>query len=80
MVALAKYGVRVQVNVTGLIKTDILDTADPELLEQLIELTPVKRIGSVDDITPIAMFMLSDHSDFMTGQTIVASGGRVTIP
>ena len=79
-VALAEDGVRVNAIAPGLIKTDILDTADPELLEQLIELTPVKRIGSVDDITPIAMFMLSDHSDFMTGQTIVASGGRVTIP
>ena len=77
--ALAEEGVRVNAIAPGLIKTDILDTADPALLEQLIELTPVKRIGSVDDITPIAMFMLSDHCDFMTGQTVVASGGRVTI-
>lgn len=79
-VALAEDGVRVNAIAPGLIKTDILDTADPEFLEQLIDMTPVKRIGAVEDITPLAMFMLSDHCDFMTGQTVVASGGRVTIP
>jgi NAD(P)-dependent dehydrogenase (short-subunit alcohol dehydrogenase family) len=46
----------------------------------LIDATPIPRIGSVDDIAELVFFLLSDKSSFITGQTIVASGGRVTLP
>ena len=46
----------------------------------LIEATPMKRIGQPDEIAEMVLFLLSDRSSFTTGQTMVASGGRVTLP
>ena len=36
---------------------------------------PLGRIGQVDDIAPIAVFLASDDSGWLTGETIIASGG-----
>ena len=42
--------------------------------------TPVRRIGTPDDIAELTHFMLSDAADFITGRIRVASGGLVTLP
>ena len=46
----------------------------------MIEATPIQRIGRPDDIAPLVLFLLTGKSSFMTGQTLVASGGRVLLP
>ena len=46
----------------------------------MIAATPLRRIGRPDDISEVVRFLLSEDSRFMTGQTIVASGGRVMLP
>lgn len=38
--------------------------------------TPLKRLGTPEDITGAALFLSSSESDFMTGQTVVVDGGR----
>ena len=78
--ALAPHNIRVNTVAPGLIDTEILDHVDQQDLQDLIDATPIRRIGTVDDIAELVMFLLSDKSSFMTGQTIVASGGRVTLP
>jgi 3-oxoacyl-[acyl-carrier protein] reductase len=78
--ALAPHNIRVNTVAPGLIDTEILDHVDQQDLQDLIDATPIPRIGTVDDIAELVMFLLSDKSSFMTGQTIVASGGRVTLP
>ena len=40
----------------------------------------VRRIGRPEDIAELALFLLSERSSFITGQTFVADGGRVTLP
>jgi 3-oxoacyl-[acyl-carrier protein] reductase len=37
--------------------------------------TPLGRIGQPDDIAPIAVFLASADSGWMTGETVLASGG-----
>ena len=39
--------------------------------------TPMKRFGKVEELTGAAVFLASDAASFVTGQTIVACGGRV---
>ena len=78
--ALAPHNIRVNTVAPGLIDTEILNHVDQQDLQDLIDATPIRRIGTVDDIAELVMFLLSDKSSFMTGQTIVASGGRVTLP
>ena len=78
--AVAADGVRVNAVAPGLIKTDILTDVDQSVLDGLVEATPMKRIGQPEDIAGVVVFLLGAGSNFMTGQTLVASGGRVTLP
>ncbi|HXW71869.1 MAG TPA: glucose 1-dehydrogenase [Methylocella sp.] len=43
--------------------------------KEAIALTPLRRVGQPDDIAPVAVFLASDESRWMTGETLVASGG-----
>ena len=78
--ALAEHGIRVNAIAPGLIETEIIDGVDPATRERLVNATPLGRIGTPDDVADLARFLLSDESRFMTGQTLVVSGGRVMLP
>ena len=43
----------------------------------LAEKTPLGRLGRVRDITPLAVFLASDESAWITGEVIRASGGLI---
>ncbi len=46
-----------------------------DLEKQMIAVTPLGRFGQPDDIAPIAVFLASADSGWMTGETVAASGG-----
>jgi NAD(P)-dependent dehydrogenase (short-subunit alcohol dehydrogenase family) len=72
--------VRINCIAPGLIKTDFARALweDPQALEQRNTQTPLRRIGTPDEIGPVAAFLASSAAGFMTGQTVVVDGG-VTI-
>jgi NAD(P)-dependent dehydrogenase (short-subunit alcohol dehydrogenase family) len=72
--------VRINCIAPGLVKTDFARALweDPQALEQRNSQTPLRRIGMPDEIGPVAAFLASSASSFMTGQTVVVDGG-VTI-
>ena len=72
--------VRVNCIAPGLIDTDLGDELGDELKQKLVEATPLKRIGKPEDIADAVLYLLSDRASFTTGQVVVASGGRVTVP
>ena len=78
--AVAPFNIRVNAVAPGLIDTEILDDVDAAQRQALIDATPMGRIGQPDDIGELVLFLLSERSRFMTGQTLVASGGRVLLP
>ena len=78
--AFAPHNVRVNSLAPGLIETEILADVDPKLRQKLIDDTPMGRIGEPEEMAKVVAFLLSDESSFMTGQTVVASGGRVLLP
>jgi len=78
--ALAPDNIRVNAVAPGLIETEILDGVQPATLERLIEATPMKRIGTPEEVAALVFFLLSDESAFITGQTLVTDGGRVMRP
>lgn len=80
-VALAPYNVRVNAIGPGSVETEmfrsILDTASAR--EKVLSRTPAGRIGQVEDIAGVAMFLASDDSAYVTGQTIYVDGGRLVL-
>jgi len=78
--ALAGHNIRINAIAPGLIETEILDGVEQSTIDSIVEATPVGRIGTPEDVADLARFLLSDESRFMTGQTLVVSGGRVMLP
>lgn len=78
--AWAKHNVRVNCICPGLVETEMAHVLSPEVIEQIMKQTPMGRIGQPEEIASVIRFLVSDESSFMTGQTIVASGGRVMLP
>lgn len=61
----------------GVIESDMTQPmlADEKLKQSFIEKTPVGRVGVPADIAHCAVYLASDESDFVVGQTIVVDGG-----
>ena len=64
----------------GLIKTDFSRALweDPSFYRQSVLEAPLQRIGEPDDIAAAAVFLAGSGGSFMTGQTLVIDGGRLT--
>ncbi len=78
--AWAKHNVRVNCVSPGLTETEMAHTLSTEVHESIIANTPIGRIGQPEEIAAVVRFLVSEESSFMTGQTVVASGGRVMLP
>ncbi|MDP7277674.1 MAG: SDR family oxidoreductase [Planctomycetaceae bacterium] len=72
--------VRVNCVAPGLTETEMAHVLTDEVMQQLIDATPLGRIGQPEELAEVICFLLSDRSSFMTGQTVVASGGRILLP
>jgi 3-oxoacyl-[acyl-carrier protein] reductase len=72
--------VRINAIAPGLIETDMAAAHGPERQAAFAEATPMKRLGKPEEIAELALFLLSDRASYTTGQTFIASGGRVTLP
>lgn len=72
--------VRINCVCPGLTETEMAHTLSPEVHAHILENTPLRRIGQPAEIANLARFLLSEESSYMTGQTVVASGGRVMLP
>lgn len=71
--------VRVNCVAPGLTETEMAHVLPEETIRQVVNETPLGRIGQPEEIANVIRFLLSDESSFMTGQTVVASGGRAMI-
>jgi 3-oxoacyl-[acyl-carrier protein] reductase len=55
--------------------TDSAGLTESDFVQSLVAQTPLGRIGQVGDIAPIAVFLASDESAWLTGEVILATGG-----
>jgi NAD(P)-dependent dehydrogenase (short-subunit alcohol dehydrogenase family) len=49
--------------------------SDPEIRRQLLERVPLGRIGSIEDVAGAVLFLASEVSNYITGQTLFVDGG-----
>jgi len=73
-----KHGIRANALVLGNIKTPATyDHLDADTRQAAAEATPLKRWGMPEEVGKAALFLASDMSSFVTGQTLVVDGGTV---
>jgi len=59
----------------GFIATEMTDELDEKIKEQMIQNTSLKRLGTTEEIANVALFLASDLSSYITGETLNTSGG-----
>jgi len=74
--ALGPHNVRANCIAPGLVDTDMMRELPKDLVTTAVEVTPLRRVGQPEEIAELIAFLLSERSSFMTGQTVIASGGR----
>ncbi len=77
-IRMASEGVRVNGIGPGSIATEMfLKVADdPQKMREVMSRTPMQRPGEPDEVAKLAVFLASDYSSYITGETIYIDGGR----
>lgn len=78
-IGLAKHGIRVNAIGPGTILTELNRTnllSNAETRRSILSRTPLMRLGEGDDVAGVALFLASDDSGYVSGQTVYADGGR----
>jgi len=80
-IALAPAGIRVNAIGPGSVQTDMFDAlmAKPGSMERVLSRTPARRVGTVEEIAGVAMFLATEDSAYVYGQTIYVDGGRLIL-
>lgn len=70
-------GVRVNAIFPGIIETPMTQalSTSQDLLKQLIQVTPLQRLGLPEDIANAVLFLASDEASYITGAELVIDGG-----
>jgi NAD(P)-dependent dehydrogenase (short-subunit alcohol dehydrogenase family) len=72
--------VRVNGVAPGLVRTHLAKAMWEEHEEAIAQHTPLRRIGEPDDIAKAVVYLVSDASSWLTGQTLVVDGGSTIRP
>lgn len=72
---LASKKINVNAIAPGTIDTDIIADYTAEMRQQRVKEIPLKRFGTPDDIANTCLFLASNLSDYITGETINVNGG-----
>jgi 3-oxoacyl-[acyl-carrier protein] reductase len=71
----ATRGIRVNAVAPGFIETDMTDVLKDETRNDLIRQIPLGTLGKAEDISKAVLFLASDDSNYITGQTLSVNGG-----
>jgi 3-oxoacyl-[acyl-carrier protein] reductase len=76
---LGPQGIRINVLAPGVIETEAMEAMPPERAEAMratyAAKTALGRLGTVDEVAAVVLFLLSDLSSYITGATIDVDGG-----
>ena len=68
-------GIRVNAIAPGFLETEMSDSLSPQQRSQITRRTPLGRLGTPEDVTPVVAFLLSQESRYITGQVLTVDGG-----
>ncbi len=72
---LGSRNIRTNVIAPGFIRTEMTDILPEETTKSWTQLIPLKRMGETQDVANVALFLASDLSAYVNGQTIAVCGG-----
>ena len=78
-VELGRYNIRVNAIAPGLVQTSLVEPflSTPEIIKERSQYYPLGRIGQPYDVANAALYMASDVSSYVSGATLLVSGGAV---
>tara|TARA_B100001996_G_scaffold121039_1_gene91514 strand:- start:1267 stop:2004 length:738 start_codon:yes stop_codon:yes gene_type:complete len=71
----AKKNININCISPGFIKTAMTDKIDDKFKDQIISKIPSARLGEADDIANAVLFLSSDQSSYINGETLHVNGG-----
>jgi len=70
-----KYNLNINAVAPSLIDTDMIKQIPKDRLSNLVKNIPLKRLGTSQEVASLVLFLASNASDYITGQTINIDGG-----
>ncbi len=74
---IASRGVNVNAIAPGFIQTEMTAKLAEDVKAKMLEAIPMAKLGTPADVANACLFLASNESDYITGQTIVVDGGMV---
>ena len=71
----APFNIRVNAIAPGFIETDMVSGLTEKYLKQALEQIPLKRMGKVEEVAELTIFLLKKEAGYITGQVIGIDGG-----
>lgn len=79
-IELGPHGITVNCVAPGAIENERTRLESPDYAGTWARITPMRRVGQVQDVAHAVMFFADKKSDFITGQTLYIDGGAFTMP
>ena len=74
---LASRNINANAVAPGFIQTEMTAKLPEELKKKMLEAIPLGKLGTPQDIAKVCLFLASEESSYITGQTITVDGGMV---
>jgi 3-oxoacyl-[acyl-carrier protein] reductase len=74
---LGPFNIHVNTVAPGLIESEVVSKMPKEKVEAIIKSSSLGRMGKPEEVAQVVLFLASDHSNYITGQTIIVDGGIV---
>jgi 3-oxoacyl-[acyl-carrier protein] reductase len=69
-------GIRVNAIQPGIIRTEMVESLRPDVLEKKLAEIPLSRFGEPEEVASVVLFLASGMSSYMTGTVLEITGGR----
>lgn len=77
---LGPHGIRVNCVAPGAIEHERTKLEAPDYAQNWARITPLRRVGTTDDVARAVRFLAGADADFVTGQTLFVDGGAFSVP